>query len=106
MWMLIAVTWAWDSAELMHKSKRWADTVTHAGILLAGTSLFAFNAFFEIPHFFLYQRDAPEEVKGIWECFQDHDSPIWLKRLPFFFSYFYGCSWFSVALSYRFLRGE
>ena len=45
--------------------------------------------------------DAP----GIWECVQDADSPLWLKRLPFFFTYFVGCSWSSAALTYRFVRG-
>ena len=36
---------------------------------------------------------------------QDADSPLWLKRLPFFFAYFVGCSWSSAALTYRFVRG-
>jgi len=78
-------------------------------VLLGGLALFAFNALLEIPHFFRYHPSdtvdaSTVEVLSIFECFHDRDSPLWIKRLPFFFSYFFGCSWFSAALSYRYLR--
>merc|ERR1711988_1945046 len=44
MWMLISITWAWDSAELLHKSKRSSDLLTHAAVCGAGLALFFFNA--------------------------------------------------------------
>jgi len=108
-WMLISLSWAWDAAECLHKSSRWSDTVTHACLLVGGLCLFAFNAFLEIPHFFRYHPSdsmASDDVErlSIFECYQDRDSPLWLKRLPFFFCYFFGCSWASAALSYRYLR--
>jgi hypothetical protein len=55
-WMIISLSWAWDAAECLHKSVRWSDVATHAAILLGGLSLFLFNAFLEIPHFFRYVR--------------------------------------------------
>jgi hypothetical protein len=104
LWCIIALTWAWDSAELVHKSQRWGDLTVHSGLLLVGIGLFLFNACFEIPHFFSnYERASAgtdESGSGLWTCLQDEASPIWLKRLPFFFCYFFGCSWCSVALSY------
>jgi len=105
-WMLIAITWAYDGAELLHKSETFDDQLTHAVLLLAGVGLFFFNAFLEIPHFFFVERTGAEAKShiGLWECHQSHDSPLWLKRLPFFFCYFIGCSWCSVAVAYRFLR--
>lgn len=114
MWMLIALTWTWDSAELLHKSTRFGDTVAHAALLMGGLGLLCFNGLIEIPHFFRFQRDAADlneplgqAVDGVWECLQDRDSAIWIKRLPFFFSYFFGCSWGSVAVNYRyFCRGH
>ena len=114
MWMLIALTWTWDSAELLHKSTRFGDTVAHAALLMGGLGLLCFNGLIEIPHFFRFQRDAADlneplgqAVDGVWECLQDRDSAIWIKRLPFFFSYFFGCSWGSVAVNYRyFSRGH
>merc|ERR1711988_55677 len=113
-WCAIATAWAWDSAELLGKSRRWGDILTHCTILFMSLGLFSFNAFMEIPHFYLnYQRAvagvADDTVGGtsMWECLQDPDGPIWIKRLPFFFCYFFGCSWSSVALSYRYLlRGQ
>ena len=106
LWMLIAFTWAWDAAEMLHRSRTAVDAVTSAALLSAGLGLFFFNALLEIPHFFRYEREgALAEVPGIWECVQDADSPLWLKRLPFFFAYFVGCSWSSAALTYRFVRG-
>lgn len=109
LWMVVALSWAWDGAALLgHTPQRFGDRLVHAGIMLAGLALFAFNALFEIPHFFSYQRDptvANQQVlpTGIWECYQQHDSPLWWKRLPFFFCYFIGCAWASVALTYRFV---
>ena len=38
---------------------------------------------------------APSSALGVWECVEDAGSPLWLKRLPFFFIYFFGCSWLS-----------
>lgn len=109
MWMCISLSWAWDAAECLNKSQRWSDSLTHAAVLLGGLSLFAFNALLEIPHFFRYHpTDSVDgdtaELLSIFECYQDRESPLWIKRLPFFFSYFFGCSWASAALSYRYLR--
>jgi len=105
LWCLIAVTWAWDAAELVHKSTRWGDLLAHTGVLLGSVGLFLFNACCEIPHFFHnYERVASgsvESTPSLWTCMQDETSPIWVKRLPFFFCYFFGASWCSVALSYR-----
>lgn len=71
-----------------------------------GSGSFSFNALLEIPHFFAYARAGTptEGLPGVWECVQDAASPLWLKRLPFFFSYFVGCSWSSAALAYRAFR--
>lgn len=111
MWCLIAATWTWDAAELLNKSIRRGDIAVHASILVGALLLFCFNAFFEIPHFFKYTRDASgetggatAEIAGIWECLHDPDSPIWLKRLPFFFCYFFGAAWSSLAISYRYFH--
>jgi len=108
-WMLISLSWAWDAAECLHKSVRWSDLLTHAALLMGGLGLFFFNAVLEIPHFFRYHPSdtldgSTVEVLSIFECYQDRDSPLWLKRLPFFFCYFLGCSWGSCALCYRYLR--
>mmetsp|Transcript_27837 Transcript_27837/g.86664 ORF Transcript_27837/g.86664 Transcript_27837/m.86664 type:complete len:315 (+) Transcript_27837:114-1058(+) len=104
MWMLLAVTWAWDSAELLHKSTRLGDVLAHASLLVAGVGLFLFNACHEMPHFLLL---APEEAASgpgsALRCEQDAQSPIWEKRLLFFLAYFFGCSWCSVAVSLRYL---
>eukprot|EP00747_Dinoflagellata_sp_TGD_P163827 gnl/TRDRNA2_/TRDRNA2_182944_c0_seq1.p1 gnl/TRDRNA2_/TRDRNA2_182944_c0~~gnl/TRDRNA2_/TRDRNA2_182944_c0_seq1.p1 ORF type:complete len:316 (+),score=42.04 gnl/TRDRNA2_/TRDRNA2_182944_c0_seq1:63-1010(+) len=107
-WMLLATTWIWDSGELLHKSLRWGDAVGHACLLVTGMSLLLFNAFVEIPHFFIYEKSAHEAKHGwVFECHQDAESQIWHKRLPFFFAYFFLCSWFSVGMSFRyFLRGH
>ena len=56
MWCIIAATWMWDAAELLHKSNRRGDGSVHACLLLGALSLLAFNLFFEIPHFFQLQR--------------------------------------------------
>merc|ERR1719464_352828 len=103
-WMLMAVTWAWDSAELLHRSARWSDSAGHATLLAASAGLFTFNAFVEIPHFFKHGQDSAAAQAGasMLQCFQDAESPIWLKRVPFFAAYFFGCSWCSAAMSYRY----
>jgi len=119
MWMWIAAVWAWDCAELLHKSTRWGDMSLHALLLTIGIGLFLFNLIFEIP--FFLQNPGRVEVPAssssqiqmaqvahptsptLWSCHQDKWSPIWLKRLPFFFCYFFGCSWTSAALLIRFM---
>jgi len=103
-WMIIAFTWAWDGAELMHKAQDMKQTLTFAGVMIGGLALFFFNAFLEIPHFFQYSRPSEVPTAGIWECFQNRDSPLWVKRLPFFVCYFVGAAWSSVAISHRFVR--
>lgn len=107
LWMIISITWAWDGAELFIKSVHWKDKVMHACLVFCGLSLFSFNALLEIPHFFFYSRDGTPADKpsiGVWECLQEKESPLWVKRLPFFFCYFIGCSWSSAVITYRFLR--
>eukprot|EP00300_Choanocystis_sp_HF-7_P007633 c15414_g1_i1.p1 GENE.c15414_g1_i1~~c15414_g1_i1.p1 ORF type:complete len:359 (+),score=69.40 c15414_g1_i1:54-1079(+) len=106
LWMFIGFTWAWDSAEMLHKSVTWRDRSTHFALLLAAISLCLFNLLHEIPHFFKYHRAGTptESVAGVWECIQAEDSPLWVKRLPFFVCYFVGCSWSSMALAYRFQK--
>lgn len=109
MWMVIAFTWAWDSAELLHKSSWWSDRASHACVCCGGLALFAFNAGVEIPHFFLYHvSETHDEATiarlSILTCHQDAESPLWLARLPFFYTYFSVASWGSCALSYRYLR--
>jgi|EP01046_Picozoa_sp_COSAG06_P074866 hypothetical protein len=104
--MVIAFTWAWDSAELLSKSMSWRDQAAHALLLLGGTGIFLFNLLFEIPHFLSFEREPSvvAETRGIWECVQDANSPLWAKRLPFFFCYYAGASWSATALAYRFGR--
>jgi hypothetical protein len=110
LWMIISITWVWDGAGLLQKSEDWRDQIGHAALLVAGLALFSFNALFEIPHFFKYNRAMEASVAanqahvGIWECSQEQNSPLWIKRLPFFVCYFIGSSWCSVAITYRFLR--
>ena len=58
MWCCIAATWMWDSAELLHRSNRRGDGTVHSCLLLGSLALFAFNACFEIPHFFRYSREG------------------------------------------------
>lgn len=102
MWMLIAFTWAWDSSELLYKSRTLLDTISFAVLLSTGVVLFFFNAFLELPHFFS-GANRDETIAGLWECAQAADSPLWKKRLPFFVMYFVGASWISVAGSHRFV---
>lgn len=106
MWCMIALTWTWDAAELLHRSNRRGDGTTHACLLLGSLALFSFNAFFEIPHFFQYSRHGgpTADVAGIWDCLHAPTSPLWLKRLPFFFCYFFGAATSSMAVSYRYLH--
>jgi hypothetical protein len=109
LWMVIALTWVWDGANLLHYSTTLKDGFANCGLLCAGLCLFCFNLFVEIPHFFAYDRSAdegsghggPPTHVSIFECSQDKDSPLWLKRLPFFVCYFIGCAWASVALTYQ-----
>lgn len=100
--------WAWDGAELLHKSKRWGDLCVHAALLLTGLVLLGFNLCLEIPHFFANSERSGGADGGatMFECIQDKQSPLWMKRLPFFFCYFFASSWASVALTYRFLIKE
>lgn len=109
LWCVVAFTWAWDGAELLYRSRGPRDTAIHAGLLVGAVFLFMFNAFVEIPHFFDYTREADPAAStapgsGIWECVHDEASPLWSKRLPFFFCYFVGAAWCAVALAYRFVR--
>jgi hypothetical protein len=46
-WMVIGLMWAWDSAELLHKSHRWGDTAMHAIIVIISLALLLFNALHE-----------------------------------------------------------
>ena len=103
MWMFIAFTWAYDSAELLHKSTLFMDSVSFCVLMLTGVILFLFNAVLELPHFFSGAERDPNQP-GIFECIQKHDSPLWKKRLPFFVMYFIGASWIAVGGSFRFLR--
>jgi len=108
-WCALSITWAWDAAELLHHSTRWSDVLTHAAVCCAALALFAFNATVEIPHFFRYHPSDTHDAAtvkrlSVLKCSQDVESALWLKRLPFFFSYFLVASWGSAALSYRYLR--
>eukprot|EP00930_Biecheleria_cincta_P080083 TRINITY_DN6816_c0_g1_i1.p1 TRINITY_DN6816_c0_g1~~TRINITY_DN6816_c0_g1_i1.p1 ORF type:complete len:333 (-),score=50.78 TRINITY_DN6816_c0_g1_i1:503-1444(-) len=106
-WMFIAATWVWDSAELLTKSVRRGDVLSHASLLLGGMGLFLFNACHEMPHFFLHQAATAFSQGNAFSCHQDMFSPIWEKRLLFFVTYFFGCSWCSAAVSMRYLlRGS
>ena len=117
-WCVIGGMWAWDAAELLHRSSRWGgDALVHAIIVLASLSLVAFNACHELPHFF-YAPSAPSAAEAAagseqatapasaWACTADAASPLWQKRLPFFVCYFFVSSWCSTALAARhYLRG-
>ena len=80
----------------------------HSGVLLGALGLLLFNLGHEIPHFFVAKiaddlaPSAPSAL-GVWECIEDAGSPLWLKRLPFFFIYFFGCSWLSTFVAARYL---
>jgi len=112
-WVAIALMWAWDAAELLHKSARRGDGTIHAAILVASLSLALFNLLHELPHFFVA---APLNADGEtatpahptpFSCTQDVDSPIWLARLPFFVAYFIVASAASTVLAARYhLRGS
>lgn len=111
-WVAIAIMWAWDAAELLHKSARRGDGTIHAAILLASLSLASFNLVHELPHFFVatpLNTDGHSTTPARptpFSCTQDVDSPIWLSRLPFFFTYFIVASAASTALAARYhLRG-
>merc|ERR1719473_1740680 len=109
-WVVIAFAWAWDSAELLHKSARRGDGTVHAVIFVASISLAFFNAFHELPHFFVAEpmngAGAIQARPTPFSCTQDADSPIWMSRLPFFLTYFVGASGASTTLALRYhVRG-
>jgi len=110
-WVWIAGIWAWDAAELLHRSARRGDTVVHAALVAASLGLIAFNCAHELPHFFtavpLNAIDGASPARPTpFSCTQDADSPIWLERLPFFVTYFVGASTLSTSLAARYhLRG-
>eukprot|EP00446_Apocalathium_sp_SHHI-4_P093119 CAMPEP_0177451626 /NCGR_PEP_ID=MMETSP0369-20130122/9874_1 /TAXON_ID=447022 ORGANISM="Scrippsiella hangoei-like, Strain SHHI-4" /NCGR_SAMPLE_ID=MMETSP0369 /ASSEMBLY_ACC=CAM_ASM_000364 /LENGTH=314 /DNA_ID=CAMNT_0018924243 /DNA_START=1 /DNA_END=949 /DNA_ORIENTATION=+ len=89
-WCVIAVTWLWDGAELLHKSLRVSDKITHAALTVGAAALLGFNLLHEIPHFLFFRKEddsaavAPPSYSHIWTCAGDAQSPLWLKRLPFF----------------------
>lgn len=111
-WMVIGAMWAYDAAELLHRSRAWGDSAVHALIVVVSLGLLGFNAMHELPHFFAFDASATSVAAAAdscaasrgnaWRCEQDKDSPLWLSRLPFFASYFVGCSWFSTSLSARY----
>lgn len=108
-WMALGCMWAWDSAELLHRSSRRGDGTVHASIMVASLLLVAFNALHEIPHFFFHHELGPETIGeatpegiGPWACEHDADSHLWHKRLPFFVCYFFISSWSSVGLAMRY----
>ena len=108
LWCLLALAWSWDAAELLHLSKRRGDVVMHSGLLLGALGLLLFNLVHEIPHFFVAKiaddlAPSSSSALGVWECVEDAGSPLWLKRLPFFFIYFFGCSWLSTFVAARYL---
>jgi len=106
LWLLVAIAWMWDGMEIYKKSLGKIDRLVGVSLLVAGFGLFCFDALYEIPHFFAYHREgtaASALPTGIWECLQEKDSPLWLKRLPFFFIYFVCCSWGSVIMAQRFV---
>ena len=82
------------------------ESVSFAVLMLTGIALFFFNAVLELPHFFTLTRKgtAAGNTRGLFECVQSKDSPLWKKRLPFFVFYFVGASWIGTAGAYRFLR--
>ena len=110
-WVLIACMWAWDAAELLHRSARRGDALVHAALVAASLGLVAFNLAHELPHFFtavpLNAVDGAAPARPTpFSCTQDADSPIWHERLPFFVTYFFGASTLSTALAARYhLRG-
>ena len=105
--------WAWDAAELLHKSHRATDAIVHALLVCASLSLIAFNVLHELPHFFSAvplngnhngNSDAtagPATRPSPFSCTHEHDSPIWTSRLPFFVTYFVGASACSATLAAR-----
>lgn len=107
-WVGIALLWAWDASELLHKSTKRGDTIVHATLVAAGLGLAAFNIGHELPHFFVA---TPLNAPGVSEsgvatpfsCTQDAESPIWFTRLPFFVTYFAGASACSATLAARYM---
>eukprot|EP00937_MAST-01D_sp_MAST-1D-sp2_P000721 g721.t1 len=106
LWMVIAATWAWDAAEILHRSRALVDRACFAYLLVCSLALVAFNALHEIPHFNVSRpgQSTASTPAGVWACSQDRDSPLWFKRLPFFVCYFVGAAWSSAAASVHFLH--
>ena len=109
-WVLIAMMWAWDAAELLHKSSRRGDALVHAALVAASLALVAFNLAHELPHFFVATpQNAVASTPARptpFACTQDEDSPIWTARLPFFVTYYLGASACSAILAARYhMRG-
>jgi len=103
-WIFLATAWAWDSMILFKESHTLRDIAGHISLFSASVCLFVFNASVEIPHFFVADENDDGALESIFRCRQDAGSPLWTKRLPFFFAYFLMCSWCSVAISYRAFR--
>lgn len=124
-WMGIGAMWAWDAAELLHRSRLWGDSAIHALLVVVSLGLVVFNALHELPHFFWHHSESHSELPSAgavsrndldtlststrplaqgnaFHCVQEKDSPIWRARLPFFVTYFVCCSWLSAALSTRY----
>lgn len=106
LWVAIAAMWAWDAAELLHKSSRRGDTLVHATLVASSLALAAFNLAHELPHFFFatpLNTEAMEPARPTpFACTQDKHSPIWVARLPFFVTYYLGASACSVTLAARY----
>ena len=110
-WVVIAGMWAWDAAELLHKSRRATDAIVHALLVCASLSLIAFNVLHELPHFFsavpltgnsdVTAGPATRPSPTPFSCTHERDSPIWTSRLPFFVTYFVGASACSATLAAR-----
>merc|ERR1719456_237398 len=106
-WVGIAILWAWDAAELLHKSSTRGDAIVHAALVCASLGLVGFNLAHELPHFFsatpMNAVEATPARATPFSCTHDADSPIWLSRLPFFVTYFAGASACSAILAARYL---
>lgn len=109
-WVGIAALWAWDAAELLHKSRSRVDALVHAVLVAASVGLVAFNFIHELPHFFtatpLNSHDETPARPTPFSCTQDAESPIWLSRLPFFVTYFVGASACSTMLAVHYHFGS
>ena len=100
-WVFIASVWAWDSAELLHRSTRRGDTIMHAALVAVSLALAGFNLAHELPHFFVAAPLNAVARPTPFSCTQDAASPIWHERLPFFVTYFICASACSTILAAR-----